>query len=236
MQTTNRRKVPGKRSPSKPLDWNRNRRNKSRSSPPSTTTATGTTVPSYEDDVLQGDDSYSDLPPPPSQRQPLAPPKRHRNPRSRPARAARPRIPRIGSDSSVSSSSSASSAGPWKSLAPAEAAEVSSTFSSPPKRSRPVAPRRKKKTARVPAGEPVQAVIPRAPRNIAAAKVGRDQEYDDDDTEVDGVMPLVMPPQPEKLVAGGKKAKLAVELKLNLEIEVQLKVRIQGDLTLELFN
>lgn len=49
-------------------------------------------------------------------------------------------------------------------------------------------------------------------------------------------MPLASPPSPVKLVAGGKKAKLAVELKLNLEIEVQLKVRIQGDLTLELFN
>ncbi|ROV99963.1 hypothetical protein VMCG_06252 [Cytospora schulzeri] len=96
------------------------------------------------------------------------------------------------------------------------------------------------------------AVVPRAAsRNIApSSKVDNDEAEEDDydldddddddddgdDTEVDGVMPVVTgPAQPAKsLVAGGKKAKLAVELKLNLEIEIQLKVHIQGDLTLEL--
>lgn len=38
------------------------------------------------------------------------------------------------------------------------------------------------------------------------------------------------------LPAGGKKAALAVELKLNLEIEIELKASIHGDVTLELFN
>ncbi|ROW16223.1 hypothetical protein VPNG_01959 [Cytospora leucostoma] len=67
-----------------------------------------------------------------------------------------------------------------------------------------------------------------------------DDDDDDDDVQagkIGAVMPVVAPPRPapKSQVAGGKKAKLAVELKLNLDIEIQLKVHIQGDLTLELF-
>ncbi|KUI66110.1 hypothetical protein VM1G_01630 [Cytospora mali] len=239
-----------KRPPSTHSGGNRNIRNQSRSSRPSSNTETGTSIPSYEqnvDDAYQGDDNYPYLSPPPSQRQP--PSRRRRNPQLSPPppppppppptseRTAKPphtsTPPDLESDSSISSSFSSSSAGPWKPLAAAAAPPKPSTS----RRSRPVPPRRNRKTVRDPAGEPVQAVIPRSPRNNAVSKIEEEEEaYDDDQAEEDEVMPVLGPPQPAKsLVAGGKKAKLAVELKLNLEIEIQLKVHIQGDLTLELF-
>lgn len=51
-----------------------------------------------------------------------------------------------------------------------------------------------------------------------------------------GVAPLQDIQRTRKLPAGGKKAKLAVELKMNLEVEIELKAYIHGDVTLELFN
>lgn len=71
-----------------------------------------------------------------------------------------------------------------------------------------------------------------------------DEDDDEEDDNDDGVrahpgpsayQDQVSQPQ-QKLPAGGKKAKLAVELKLNLEIEIELKAYIHGDVTLELFN
>lgn len=73
-----------------------------------------------------------------------------------------------------------------------------------------------------------------------------DEDEDDDVEELPGIPTYQepeggRPPMQEiqrtrKLPAGGKKAKLAVELKLNLEIEIELKAYIHGDVTLELFN
>lgn len=96
--------------------------------------------------------------------------------------------------------------------------------------------------------------MPRAPRALTANNIHDTDGYDDDDEDDDveeivGI-PTYMPPeggypmvsqmpsvQPaRKLPAGGKKAKLAVELKMNLEIELELKAYIHGDVTLELFN
>lgn len=95
-------------------------------------------------------------------------------------------------------------------------------------------PLKRNKTVREPVGAPVQAIVPRAPRTVAAARVN-DDEYDDEDDieEVIGVAPVA---QARKMVAGGKKAALAVELKMNLDIELELKAYIHGDITLELFN
>lgn len=62
------------------------------------------------------------------------------------------------------------------------------------------------------------------------------EEDDDDDEDVEAVVTRTTPRADQKLVAGGKKAKLAVELKMNLEIELELKAYIHGDVTLELFN
>lgn len=95
-------------------------------------------------------------------------------------------------------------------------------------------PPKRHKTVREPAGAPVSAVVPRAPRTVAAVR--EEVEDDEDDDEEGDVDEVVAPMPPEKLVAGGKKAKLAVELKLNLEIELELKAYIHGDVTLELFN
>lgn len=82
---------------------------------------------------------------------------------------------------------------------------------------------------------PTQAVVPRAPRNVVAAgKKGEEEEGEEGDEEVEFVPrgPVSAPALP----AGGKKAALAVELKLNLDIEIELKASIHGDVTLELFN
>lgn len=116
-------------------------------------------------------------------------------------------------------------------------------------------PLKRNKTVREPVGAPVQAVVPRAPRTVAAARMSHideeyggeeDEEDDDADEEVDDILwrsgsgtgavvqDHVAPPR--KQVAGGKKASLAVELKMNLEIELELKAYIHGDVTLELFN
>lgn len=104
-------------------------------------------------------------------------------------------------------------------------------------------PLKRSKTVREPVGAPVQAIVPRAPRTVAAARIEEGEEDDDDDDdddieELERVGPHVMDPaaQAKKLVAGGKKAALAVELKLNLDIELELKAYIHGDVTLELFN
>lgn len=74
-----------------------------------------------------------------------------------------------------------------------------------------------------------------------------DEDYDDDGVEEipgiptyrdpnDGRPPMQEIQRTRKLPAGGKKAKLAVELKMNLEVEIELKAYIHGDVTLELFN
>lgn len=133
-------------------------------------------------------------------------------------------------DSSYSSSSTASSAGPWKPYAPG-----SSGRGTPSARATMPASSRRK-TVREPAREPTQAIVPRAPRTVAAApKIDEEGDGDgDEDDEVEFVPrgPASAPALP----AGGKKAALAVELKLNLEIEIELKASIHGDVTLELFN
>jgi hypothetical protein len=69
---------------------------------------------------------------------------------------------------------------------------------------------------------------------VAAGKVDEEEDREGDDDEVEFVPrgPLSAPALP----AGGKKAALAVELKLNLDIEIELKASIHGDVTLELFN
>lgn len=79
--------------------------------------------------------------------------------------------------------------------------------------------------------------MPRAPRNVAAAH-GDVDDYDEVEDVVRGMSMIPFPVEVprKKLVAGGKKAALAVELKLNLEIELELKAYIHGDVTLELFN
>lgn len=91
---------------------------------------------------------------------------------------------------------------------------------------------------REPVGAPVQAIVPRAPRTVAAARIDEEDEDEDDVEEIGRVAPNVMQPaaQARRTVAGGKKAALAVELKMNLEIELELKAYIHGDVTLELFN
>lgn len=86
--------------------------------------------------------------------------------------------------------------------------------------------------------------MPRAPRTVAAARIDEadegEGEDDDDIEELERIVPQhIMDPaamEAQKLVAGGKKAALAVELKMNLEIELELKAYIHGDVTLELFN
>lgn len=97
----------------------------------------------------------------------------------------------------------------------------------------------RRRTVREPAREPTQAIVPRAPRTVAATpkideEGGGDVEGDGEENEVEFVPrgPAASPGLP----AGGKKAALAVELKLNLEIEIELKASIHGDVTLELFN
>ncbi|KKY36634.1 hypothetical protein UCDDA912_g03407 [Diaporthe ampelina] len=103
--------------------------------------------------------------------------------------------------------------------------------------------RRNRPAVREPAREPTQAIVPRAPRTVAApAKIdeegngGDDGEDDDDGAEVEFVPRGPAAAARSGLPAGGKKAALAVELKLNLEIEIELKASIHGDVTLELFN
>lgn len=132
----------------------------------------------------------------------------------------------------------------------------SSSSSAAAKKGKAPVPLKRNKTVREPAAAPVQAVVPRAPRNVAAARMHAideeygddddDGDYDDDVEEVDDILSRrgagtgmvtrepVAPPR--KQVAGGKKASLAVELKMNLEIELELKAYIHGDVTLELFN
>lgn len=102
-------------------------------------------------------------------------------------------------------------------------------------------PLKRSKTVREPVGAPVQAIVPRAARTVAAARIDEADEAEDDGDieEVERVMPQhMMDPtmEAQKIVAGGKKAALAVELKMNLEIELELKAYIHGDVTLELFN
>lgn len=83
-----------------------------------------------------------------------------------------------------------------------------------------------------------QAVVPRAPRKMVAAGGKMDEEEEDgEDGEEDEVEFVPRGPvSAPALPAGGKKAALAVELKLNLDIEIELKASIHGDVTLELFN
>lgn len=107
----------------------------------------------------------------------------------------------------------------------------------------PPVPLKRSKTVREPVGAPVQAIVPRAPRTVAAARIDEaDEDEDDDIEELQRVVPQrIMDPtmmeEAQKIVAGGKKkAALAVELKMNLEIELELKAYIHGDVTLELFN
>lgn len=137
-------------------------------------------------------------------------------------------------DSSYSSSSTASSAGPWKPYAPGSSGR--GTPSARP--SMPGTSRRR--TVREPAREPTQAIVPRAPRTVATApKIDEEGGGDvDGDGEEDNEVEFVPrgPAASPGLPAGGKKAALAVELKLNLEIEIELKASIHGDVTLELFN
>lgn len=95
---------------------------------------------------------------------------------------------------------------------------------------------------REPAREPTQAIVPRAPRTVATApKIDEEGNGGDGDAEEggeDGEVEFVPrgPASAPGLPAGGKKAALAVELKLNLDIEIELKASIHGDVTLELFN
>lgn len=139
----------------------------------------------------------------------------------------------VAEDSSYSSSSTASSAGPWKPYAPSSSSSGRGTPSI-----RPTAPgSTRRRTVREPAREPTQAIVPRAPRTVATApKI--DEEGNDDGEEEDGEVEFVPrgPASAPALPAGGKKAALAVELKLNLDIEIELKASIHGDVTLELFN
>lgn len=104
----------------------------------------------------------------------------------------------------------------------------------------PPVPLKRSKTVREPVGAPVQAIVPRAPRTVAAARIDEaDEDEDDEIEEVERIVPHhMMDPtmEAQKIVAGGKKAALAVELKMNLEIELELKAYIHGDVTLELFN
>lgn len=105
----------------------------------------------------------------------------------------------------------------------------------------PPVPLKRSKTVREPVGAPVQAIVPRAARTVAAARIDEaDEDEDNDIEEVERTMPQhhIMDPtmEAQKIVAGGKKAALAVELKMNLEIELELKAYIHGDVTLELFN
>lgn len=138
-------------------------------------------------------------------------------------------------DSSYSSSSTASSAGPWKPYAPGSSGRgTPSGMPTMPGSSR-------RKTVREPAREPTQAIVPRAPRTVAAApKIDEEGtgDVDGDGGEEDNEVEFVPrgPATSPGLPAGGKKAALAVELKLNLEIEIELKASIHGDVTLELFN
>lgn len=228
-------------------------------------------MPSYEDSISHGpgDNNYSHLPTPPTSglrpphrpgwnsplSPPLPPPALRSSPRPRRPRTHTlpPALEHAAEDSyassssfATSSSSSSSSAGPWRPMAPGG---PSSSLSSG-KGKAPV-PLKRNKTVREPATAPVQAVVPRVPRNIAAAKMHHiDEEYDDGEDDgaedVDDILwrsgtgtgtamgDHVAPPR--KQVAGGKKASLAVELKMNLEIELELKAYIHGDVTLELFN
>lgn len=239
------------RPPPRPLNPNTNR---SRTGQKSSGGTTGSSAPSYEDpdaeDSTYRQNSYSHLPTPPTQRQrsPLrqqqrrnqAPPQQA----ARPPRAARqrtatapptPAVSAAAEDSSYSSSSTASSAGPWKPYAPGGSSGRGTPSARPPM---PGSSRRNRPAAREPAREPTQAIVPRAPRTVAAAgKIDDDGGADggeEDETEVEFVPrgPASAPALP----AGGKKAALAVELKLNLEIEIELKASIHGDVTLELFN
>lgn len=98
----------------------------------------------------------------------------------------------------------------------------------------PPVPLKRSKTVREPVGAPVQAIVPRAPRTVAAARIDENEYEDDDDDDIEELQRAV--PESQKMVAGGKKAALAVELKMNLEIELELKAYIHGDITLELFN
>lgn len=83
-----------------------------------------------------------------------------------------------------------------------------------------------------------QAVVPRPPRKmVAAGRTDDGEEEDGEDGREDEVEFVPRGPvSAPVLPAGGKKASLAVELKLNLEIEIELKASIHGDVTLELFN
>lgn len=97
----------------------------------------------------------------------------------------------------------------------------------------------RRRTVREPAREPTQAIVPRAPRTVAAApKIDEEGVGDGDGDGEDNEVEFVPrgPASAPGLPAGGKKAALAVELKLNLEIEIELKASIHGDVTLELFN
>lgn len=230
-------------------------------------------MPSYEDSASPGAGDayshYSHLPTPPTSglrpphrpgwNSPLSPPLPPPSVRSSP----RPRRPRThtlppalehaatddsyASSSSFATTSSSSSAG-----RPTAPGGPSSSAASSAKKGKTPVPLKRNKTVREPATAPVQAVVPRVPRNVAAAKMHHiDEEYDDgeDDDGVEDVDDIlwrsgtgtgavvqdhVAPPR--KQVAGGKKASLAVELKMNLEIELELKAYIHGDVTLELFN
>lgn len=232
--------------------------NRNKTNQKSSGATTGSSAPSYEDpestDNTFRQNSYSYLPTPPSQRQPspLRQQQQRRNPAppqqqtGRPPRTTRPRtgtapaapvmdLPSSGAaeDSSYSSSSTASSAGPWKPYAPGSSGR--GTPSAMPGSST------RRKTVREPAREPTQAIVPRAPRTVAAApKIDEEGtgDVDGDGGEEDNEVEFVPrgPAASPGLPAGGKKAALAVELKLNLEIEIELKASIHGDVTLELFN
>lgn len=254
--SNNENKPTNRRPPPRPLNpkGSSKTRTKQKSSE-----ATGSSAPSYEDpdagDSTYRQDSYSHLPTPPSQRQP-SPLRQQRNRApQQPARARRPQRKGAGPPpvdlpsgvedsyaSSYSSSSTASSAGPWKPYAPTAAAAAAS--SNTPSRAPPMPGRRSRApVVREPGLEPTQALVPRAPRTVVGAKI---EEEDDEEEEEEGDGPEegteveFVPKGPDatasRLPARGKKAALAVELKLNLEIEIELKASIHGDVTLELFN
>lgn len=203
----------------------------------------GASIPSYEDTAGPIQRSPSYFPPmPPTSNQP-----QHNNNNNNSNYFSRPRRPRTntvppnfdGTSTDYSSSSTSSTSnGPWQPLGGGGNATGV------------LVPLKRNKTVREPIGAPrVQAIVPRAPRNVAAAARLLEEEESDDDDDDEGVEGVVvsrgalplggqnsLPQQKKKLVAGGKKAALAVELKMNLEIELELKAYIHGDLTLELFN
>lgn len=209
--------------------------------------AGGSSAPSYGDAASPSasGDNYSHLPTPPSNRQsaqqwptqdqdrPARPLSKHNSVQvHRPRRPRTQTLPAGLENQQMSSFSEDSSTMTYPS-----SSSATRTTTRTPSGSRPVPPKRNK-TVREPVGAPVQAIVPRAPRAVAAARIDDSDEYGDED-EIDvatGLPQIVEPVQAQNLVAGGKNAKLAVELKLDLEIEIELKAYIHGDVTLELFN